>query len=320
MPERKRLHHSPVPNMTDAEREAAVNGACGDIVELFQTPDELPKALAPMFLNVGSWMSKWSIRNQIIAYSHGAGDAMTIWNWNRYAGRVPLETFTAQHEELGYIPGGFIILKPYKVPIWITIVDEETGEKKRVKRSKIVGFLPHYVYPEHNTEIVDEEKNRIWNARNEKAQRVLEDMPFIEMLQAKDLKIRVENTGSYGILGYYQPGTKVIALGVENMSTAMHEVGHYYDDVCGNLTKGEGQNAGNEIVAEMFGATILTMIGQEHEADLGGAWEYIRRYAKAKAGDTSTVAILGAVSDLMWRVKASMSVFFQDVEEFEEAA
>lgn len=313
------MHHSPVPLMTEAERDKAVHDACGQIVELFRSPEQLPKALAPAFLHTNRWMSKWSDRNQLIAYFFGAEDAMTIYNWERYAGRKPLQEFLDQQETLGYIPGGFCILKPVKRSYWITIEDDD-GEPKRVKRERIVGYVPHYVYPKHNTEIVDAAKAAAWDEKEEKAKRVLDEIPFIDMLRAKGLRFDVVETESYGVLGYYRPTDQLIALGVENMATALHEVGHFYDNSCGNLTKGFGQNPDNEIVAELFGAILLTMLGQEHEADLGGAWEYIRRYAKEKTGDTSTLAILGAVSDLLWRVKSALNAFFQDVRDYEEAA
>jgi hypothetical protein len=302
--------------MTEAERDKAVHDACGQIVEAFRNPEDLPKALAPVFLNLGTWMSKWSPRNQLIAYANQAEDAMTIYNWERYAGRKPLQEFLDQQEALDYVPGGFLILKPVKVPVWITVRDEN-DEPKRVKRHKIIGYTPHYVYPKHNTEIVDPDKAAEWDERNEKARRVIDEMPFIDMLRAKGIKFRVEDTASYGILGYYNPRDQVIALGVENMATALHEVGHHYDPA---RVDGAGQDPGNEMVAELFGATLLTMLGFEHEADLGGAWEYIRAYATDKSGDTSTVAILGAVSDIMWRVKAALNTFFEDVKVYEEAA
>lgn len=305
------------PQLTDAEREAKVHEACGRIVEMFQSPERLPGALAPAFIDCGTWMSRWSIRNQFIAMFVGTADAMTIYNWKRFAGREPLETFTDQAAKLGYIPGGFHILRPVKRQFWITIEDEETGQKTRVKREKVIGYTPHYVYPIENTRVTDEGLWAKWSEKNEKARRVIEEMPFIDMLKAKGLNFRVE--GMCGALGYYDPREQVIALGVENMATQFHEVGHFYDDQCGNLVKGKGQDPGNEIVAEFFGATLLSMLGFEYEADLGGAWAYIKNYAQRKEGNTSTVAILGAVNDLMWRVKAAMNAFFQDVADFEEA-
>lgn len=322
--QRKRLHHSPVHSMTEEAKEHAVNQACGNIVEMFQHPEQLPQALAPAFLKLGTWMSKWSIRNQLIAYFYKSEDAMTIYNWERYAGRKPLEKFTEQQEALNYIPGGFFILKPFKVPIWMTVKvkNKETGEEepKRVKRQKIIGYIPHYVYPKHNTEIVNADLAAKWDKRNEEAQRVVEEMPFIDMLRDKGVEFRVEDTGSYGILGYYSATDQIIALGVSNMATALHEVGHHYDKECGNLTEGMGQDPGNEIVAEMFGAILLTMMGYNHDADLGGAWGYVKRYAKEKSGDTTSTAILGSVSDLLWRVKAALMAFFQDVEDYEKRA
>jgi len=37
----------------------------------------------------------------------------------------------------------------------------------------------------------------------------------------------------------------------------------------------------SETVAELGGAILLKIIGQDSEADLGGCWEYVTAYAKS---------------------------------------
>jgi hypothetical protein len=85
-----------------------------------------------------------------------------------------------------------------------------------------------------------------------------------------------------GFHGYYQYSetSEAIALGVENISTFLHELMHCADNKCGNLIKSKGQEMSNEIVAEMGGAVLATMLGYETEADMGGAWEYILHYSE----------------------------------------
>ncbi|HRT22447.1 MAG TPA: hypothetical protein P5318_20230, partial [Candidatus Hydrogenedentes bacterium] len=41
-----------------------------------------------------------------------------------------------------------------------------------------------------------------------------------------------------------------------------------------------GQHLDQEIVAELGGAVLLTVLGHETEADLGGVWVYIKGYCE----------------------------------------
>ena len=47
----------------------------------------------------------------------------------------------------------------------------------------------------------------------------------------------------------------------------------------GNLTE-KGQHWRSESVAELGGAVLLEALGEDHEADRGGCYEYIEHYAK----------------------------------------
>ena len=71
---------------------------------------------------------------------------------------------------------------------------------------------------------------------------------------------------------------KAIALGVENLSTWAHELCHAADLRCGNLKAEHGQELTNEVVAELGGATLLTIIGKPVDADVGGAFQYVKAY------------------------------------------
>ena len=52
------------------------------------------------------------------------------------------------------------------------------------------------------------------------------------------------------------------------------------------LTEGNGQDRENEIVAELGGAVLLTLLGhQQAAADWGGAYRYVCSYARAKDGE-----------------------------------
>jgi len=69
-----------------------------------------------------------------------------------------------------------------------------------------------------------------------------------------------------------------IALGVENFATWAHELVHAADYKAGKLVE-RGQHWRSETVAELGGAILMRCLGYETEADLGGAWKYISKYA-----------------------------------------
>ena len=64
-----------------------------------------------------------------------------------------------------------------------------------------------------------------------------------------------------------------------------HELTHAADHRNGKLTE-LGQHWRSETVAELGGAVLLCVLGFKHEADLGGCWEYVQRYAEKRGIDT----------------------------------
>ena len=79
-------------------------------------------------------------------------------------------------------------------------------------------------------------------------------------------------------LGKYRLGQSIV-LGVKNLSTWAHEMIHAADHQLGNL-KERGQHWRSETVAELGGATLLSVLGDDTEADLGGCREYVAHYAR----------------------------------------
>ncbi len=55
---------------------------------------------------------------------------------------------------------------------------------------------------------------------------------------------------------------------------------HAADHKAGTLTIKPGQQPDNEVVAELGGAVLLQLLGFEIDADVGGAWNYIKSYSK----------------------------------------
>lgn len=102
------------------------------------------------------------------------------------------------------------------------------------------------------------------------------------------------------------PGAK-IALGTQNWSTWAHELIHEADHRRGNMDATTGQGRKNEIVAELGGAVLLTMLGEETAADWGGAYEYVRSYAKAKDNE----GLVKEIRSLVWRISDAISLILE---------
>ena len=300
------------PLLAEHERDSVIDSASNQIIELFKDPSSLPDKLALIIIREsGRWSSKWSWRNQLIMYMSGYTDAMTFYNWRRYAGREPLPELMARQKELGYVPGGFYILQPLKRKIWVKVTDEETGETSNVPRQYTYGYRPHYVFGLEATHVVDEALWAEWSSEDDKNH--IQEIPFLNVALAWGLKVVPKNTMAMGAAGFYSSNQQLIALGVKNLATACHELVHAAEDRNGNLTKGRGQDPGNEIVAEFGGAALLKIIGLDHDADLGGAYEYVQKYARESDGD-----VVKAIDKVLWRVKAALALIFETAMELEQ--
>jgi hypothetical protein len=113
--------------------------------------------------------------------------------------------------------------------------------------------------------------------------------------------------GSY--LGAYRHGQS-IALGVENLSTWCHELVHAADYRNGKLKASE---VSREIVAALGGAVLLQLLDYEHEADLGGCWEYIQYYAGKEKID-----VLAACGRVLDRTCEAVALILDTAEELRQ--
>lgn len=144
--------------------------------------------------------------------------------------------------------------------------EQENGEKKTV--SYIYGFksIPVFALEQTEGEALPGQDDREEFIRN---------LPFREVAEALGLTVGVDYRPN--ALGYYSPSAKRIGLAVKNLSTWAHELTHAADDRLHKLSFGQVQE--QEIVAELGGAILLTLIGETYAADIGGCWNYIASYA-----------------------------------------
>ncbi len=231
---------------TDTAEQAAIR-----LLNLFQNPEQLPAALAKVYLCPsipGAPCEKWSIGNRLLLAIQDTSDARGFKQWQE-AGRQVRKGAKAIH-----------ILAPSTRK-----VTEEDGTERVI----VTGFRGIPVF-----RVEDTEGPELAPAGNPS---FVDSLPLIEVARAWGIKVSVLPAGSY--YGAYYPGQNRIGLAVENLSTWAHELIHAADDRAGNLVE-RGQHWRSETVATFGSAVLLTLIGQGEHADLGGAYSYIEAYAQ----------------------------------------
>ncbi len=227
----------------------------------------LPKALAPIFINRNDNIpcNSWSWSNRLLTAMAGHQDARGFRSWLTVGRCVE----KGQH--------GFSILEP--------VLARDKGAKNKGGSAKrfLCGFKAGTRFGLSQTKVIDEDK---WSAHAKaaiEAQKALEALPFAGVANAWGLRLTNHDAKATNAKGWYS-GSE-ISLGVENLATWCHELVHAADDKLGNLTE-RGQHWRSETVAELGGAILLTILGHDADADVGGCYEYIKHYA-SDAGKTA---------------------------------
>lgn len=256
------------------------------ILQAFQE-GRVPMALAPLFLQVNQerYCACWSWLNQLLVALHGYSDARTYKGWQEVDRQV------RKGEK------AFAIFEPVRT----TIQDEATGEERII----VIGYKTGARFGLEQTD-----GEPLPGA--EHIQRFIDSLPLLAVAQAWGIRVSAYNGKDGMAHGYFRTvgnEAEAIALGVENLSTWAHELVHAADHRLGNLTE-TGQHWRSETVAEFGGCILLHMLGKPTEADSGGAWEYIQRYAQANDIDP-----LAACVTVLDRTCQAVSLIMQSVGE-----
>jgi len=231
------------------------------ILDAFRNPEQLPKALAPVFIHRNNDVPcrNWSWHNQLIAALGGTTDARGLKQWNAVGRRV--------------IKG--------RRAIWILApctkrLPEKKENGEEAMRTVIYGFksIPVFAFE-------DTDGNPLPDTNDGYADWIRQ-LPLIEVAEAWNIRVDAYSHAGNAPLGYYQysqTGNQAIMLGVENVSTFCHELCHAADH---RLTKLSGGKLQREVVAELGGAILLECLGKSHDADLGGAFSYIESYSRSE--------------------------------------
>jgi antirestriction protein ArdC len=265
---------TPYQGKSQADKEREARETADRIVSLFQSPNELPAALAPIFVHRKdcSPCRSWSWSNQMLVALAGFSDARGFRQWEQ------VERHVKKGEK------SFRILSP--VVRTAEKMNKETGQLEKI--TWIAGFTTTPVFGLEQTDGKPLEDD----PASAKYREMLQNLPFREVADAWGISLETYNGAGARAAGVYRTRESLltgekshsIALGVENLSTWAHELMHAADDRLGNLKRDEAISA-REIVAELGGAILLTIVGRTSDADLGGCWQYVRSYCQAENKD-----------------------------------
>ena len=231
--------------------------AANAILDAFRKPNELPSKLAPIFITRSDDTipcHKWSWSNQLITALRGHSDARGFRQWQA----------VKRHVKRGE--------KSFQILVPITRKGERETDNGTETFQYVAGFKTAAVFGLSQT---DGER---LEDRNPELTKWIDELPLIDVARTWGIDVGTYDGENANAYGKYSP-VGAIALGVKNLSTWCHEMIHAADDRKIGGLKG-GQHVDQEIVAELGGAVLLTILGHEHDADLGGCWDYIQRYAE----------------------------------------
>jgi hypothetical protein len=255
-------------------RNEQITKVTQEILEAFRT-GQLAEPLAQTFLNHGLHCERWSINNQMVVHLLGYQDAATYHHWQEMGRQVKRGS------------RAFYLMKPHVV--YRTIEDELTGEHTRVPAHvKGFGWFPVFAY--ESTLPLPGFQGEVYCLETiaQERQAFVAGLPLVEVAEAWGIHVTTYRGQENDAYGWAIPG-RSIGLGVTNLSRWAHELVHRSfrspseaEHRLGRLTVGNGQDRENEIVAELGGAVLLTLLGHKVQADWGGAYRYIRSYANGK--------------------------------------
>ena len=238
------------------------------VIEAFKSGN-IPEPLSHIFINVDEVpMSQWSYLNQFVCLISGCTDARGFKQWQEVNRNVKRGEKAAAY-----------ILVPLK------------KKRKKVNKDQDEEQDSFYIYGFRGMPVFDVSQTEGESLPvPDDHQEFIDALPLTAVSEQFGISLKLFNARGKSSAGFYTPGRNIIGLGVENLSTWLHELIHAADDKLGNL-KEKGQHWRSETVAELGSTTLAIMIGREDAADVGGAWEYISAYAQAANIETITACV-----------------------------
>ncbi|QTA82754.1 Uncharacterized protein dnl_51360 [Desulfonema limicola] len=222
-----------------------VKNTLTSILDKFETGD-IPEVVSyAMFPIPDIPSAKWSLLNRTLMMLSQTADARGFKQWKKVK---------------RYVKKGskaFYILVPYIKKT------EDNGQEKE----KLIGFMTRPVFRMEDTDGKELEYNTV----------KLPELPFMERAMEWGISVKAI-PGNYRYYGYYTPSMKVIALATQEEKTFFHELSHVaHEKIKGGLKR--GQDALQEIVAELSAQTLCRIAGKQDKDTLGNSYRYIKSYA-----------------------------------------
>jgi len=274
-----------------ARAKQRANFVADKTLKAFET-GKVGEAMVQTFLSCGGrHCDAYSWKNRLLVFLGGFTDAMGFKQW------LAVGRCVNKGEKAFYI----------WAPMVRKFEDKATGETT----TRTCGFTTQSVFGLEQTKVIDEVKWAKHNKVNEKAEAFLSELPLRAVAESWGLEVRAFDGRRSSALGWYRHG-QAIAVGVENLATWAHELVHAADDKAGKLVE-RGQHWRSETVAELGGAILMRCLGYETEADLGGAWEYIGKYAQA-----ADIEPLKACLDVLDRTCEAVALILQTADDLSD--
>jgi len=217
------------------------------ILDKFKSGD-IPEAVAISMYPIPDIPSaKWSLMNRTLMFISGTMDGRGYKQWQQ------VDRFVKKGSKAFHILVPFI--KKHK--------DEQDVDKEF-----LIGFGCRPIFRKEDTD------------GKELAYETIElpDLPLVERAEEWGISVRAI-PGNYRYRGYYSMERKEIALATPEEKVFFHELSHAgHEKVKGSLTR--GQDALQEIVAELSAAALCKLVGKQGNDTSGNSYRYIEKYAE----------------------------------------
>jgi antirestriction protein ArdC len=231
------------------------------LVDLFKNGDP-GKAMSNVFVKCGTrHIDNWSFNNQLIAIMSGYTDAMGFNQW------ISKDRKVKKGERAMYI----------LAPLTCKAKKKENGIEKEYTFIRGFRGLPVFGYEQTEGKPIEYQDNAL-----------IDSLPLLEVAKAWGIQVGTYKGRDKAPQGYFSPDNMKIMLGVENLSTWLHELIHDSEKMLGVDFSDYAKNrADYEIVAELGSTVLAHCLGLHEKADNGGCWDYIQSWAKKHGKEPS---------------------------------
>ncbi len=301
-------HPKPTPEMLDS-----IKTHMNAISDAFRS-ESLPEMMAHVFIlsKTDRPMNGWSINNRLnimyasLYYGAPATDVRGYSDFGSNWGAVGRKVFDENFDNPKFwilVPIFKYYPKKDKYGNKIPKKDEDGNViKGKYEVSKYISYFratPVWDISETYGDPLDEDPELInWT----------KGLPLMDVANALGIRLTLYNGNGSSALGWSMVNERHIGLGVQSVSTWLHELIHEIEQFTGVITEG-GQDPVAEVVAEFGAATLARIFGEKY--DIRFTHDYIERYAQQAEKDID--GILGWANKRIMNAVALLLVMAEEV-------